>query len=366
MTPYPRFKVAAAHVAPIYHDTAKSVDKACSIIHEAARQGVQLLAFPEAFIPGFPVWSNVGAPTHTHRYFAELAEQAIRLDGPEIERLRDAARRNGIIVSIGFNESTEASSGCIWNSNIFIDSDGSLLNHHRKLVPTYFEKLVWAPGDGAGLRVRDTAIGRVGMLICGENTNPLARYTMIAQGEQIHVSTYPPVAPMRPLAESGGYDLEQAIRIRAAAHSFEGKVFNVVASTFYDATLRKAMEPLGAEVLELMDQTPKSVSMIIDPAGNVVGKTLCGDEGLCIAEIDLSSIRELKRLHDVSGYYNRFDIFRLEVNRQPLEPIHFTAGPDAVGAGGSGSAASAARHPRIADAPRGDARGGDPRLDGNE
>lgn len=325
---YPKFKVAAAHVSPIYHDTAKTVDKACSIIKEAAGQGVQMLAFPEAFIPGFPTWANVGAPTKTHQLFAELAAQAIRLEGPEIQRLRIAAREHEIIVSMGFNEGTQASSACMWNSNVLIDSDGSLLNHHRKLVPTFFEKLVWAPGDGAGLRVVDTAIGRVGMLICGENSNPLARYSMIAQGEQIHISTYPAMAPMRPVAAAGGYDLEQAIKIRAAAHSFEGKVFNIVSSTCYDATMRRALEPLGAEVLDLLDNTPKSVSMILDPACNVVSNTLCGEEGLCIAEIDLSSISELKRLHDVSGYYNRFDVFELRVNRKPLEPIHFVDLPD--------------------------------------
>lgn len=320
---FENIKVAAAHVAPIYHNTAKTVDKACALIVEAAHQGVQLIAFPEAFIPGFPTWANVGAPTHTHALFSKLAEQAIRIDGPEIKRLRALAKAHNIIVSMGFNEGTAASSACIWNSNVMIGSDGSILNHHRKLVPTYFEKLVWAPGDGAGLRVNDTPIGRVGMLICGENTNPLARYTMIAQGEQIHVSTYPPVAPMRPLEAAGGYDLEQAIRIRAAAHSFEGKVFNIVASNFFDTSIREALAPLGAEVLELLDRTPKSVSMILDPSGNVIGKTMCAEEGLCIADINLSGINELKRLHDISGYYNRFDVFRLEVNRQALEPIHF-------------------------------------------
>lgn len=322
MKPYPTFKVAAAHVAPIYHDTAKTVEKALSVIAEAARQGIRLIAFPETFIPGFPVWSNVGAPTHTHAYFDTLCRQAIRIDGPEIAQLRRAAKQHDIIVSMGFNEGTAASSACMWNANVIIGADGGILSHHRKLVPTYFEKLVWAAGDGSGLRVVDTDIGRLGMLICGENSNPLARYSMIAQGEQIHVSTYPPVATMRPIKDmDGGYDLEQAIRIRAAAHSFEGKVFNIVASTYYDSTLRDALADLGPEVVELVERAPKSVSMILDPSGNVLGETRCADEGLCIAEINLSGINELKRLHDVSGYYNRFDVFDVRVNRKRLSPI---------------------------------------------
>ncbi|MNN47153.1 Nitrilase, arylacetone-specific [compost metagenome] len=138
---------------------------------------------------------------------------------------------------------------------------------------------------------------------------------------------------MRPLSEAGGYDLEQAIRIRAAAHSFEGKVFNIVASGYYDTTMRKELEGMGDEVLELLDKSPKSVSMILGPDGNVIGDTLCDTEGLCIAEINYSPVAELRRLHDVAGYYNRFDIFRLEVNRVALEPIHFVEGQSTPSAG---------------------------------
>jgi nitrilase len=127
-----------------------------------------------------------------------------------------AARAHGVVVSLGMTEGTEASVGCLWNSNILIGSDGAIINHHRKLVPTYFEKLVWANGDGRGLRVVETPLGRLGMLICGENTNPLARYSLMAQGEQIHMSSYPPVWPTRPAKDKGGYDLRRAIEIRAA------------------------------------------------------------------------------------------------------------------------------------------------------
>lgn len=324
MNPYEKFKVAAAHVAPVYYDTAKTMEKTISIIEEAATKGVRLIAFPETHISGFPVWANLGAPTHTHKFFDKLCREAIRLNGPEINELRRVAKKHKIIVSVGFNEGTDASVACVWNSNVIIGADGSILNHRRKLVPTYFEKLVWASGDGAGLKTAQTDIGNIGMLICGENCNPLARYTLIAQSEQIHISTYPSMAAMRPLDElAGGYDLEQAINIRAAAHSFEGKVFNIVASAYHDDTLNKAMAPLGPDVMELIEKSQKSVSMIVDPSGNIVGETLCENEGLCIAEIDLSGITELKRLHDVSGYYNRFDVFNLQVMRKPMKPIHF-------------------------------------------
>ena len=200
---YPKVKVAAAHVAPIYLDTERTVDRACSLIAEAARVGAQLIAFPETFIPAFPIWTAIAPPIRTHDLFKALAASAIEVDGPEMLRIRETARRHQMTVSIGFNEGTKVSVGCIWNSNALIGDDGALLNHHRKLVPTYYEKLVWSNGDGAGLRVVETSIGRIGMLICGENTNPLARYTLMAQGEQIHISSYPPVWPTKPADETG-------------------------------------------------------------------------------------------------------------------------------------------------------------------
>jgi len=182
-------KVAAAHLAPVFLDRERTVAKACSAIEEAARSGAHLIAFPETYIPAFPLWSALRAPIYNHKYFERLAGASILVDGPEIAALRAAAKRSGIFVSMGFNEGTKASVGCLWNSNVLIGEDGSILNHHRKLVPTFYEKLTWANGDGAGLTVVETAIGRIGMLICGENTNPLARFTLMAQGEQLHIAS---------------------------------------------------------------------------------------------------------------------------------------------------------------------------------
>jgi predicted amidohydrolase len=198
MMPYPAYKVAAAHVAPVFLDTDRSVAKACAVIEEAAGHGARLIAFPEVFLPGFPVWAGIEAPIRTHELFKKLAASAVRIDGPELARVSQTARRTGTFVSIGFTEGTTTSVGCLWNSNALFGADGTLLNHHRKLVPTYYEKLIWANGDGNGLRVSATELGRLGMLICGENTNPLARFALLAEGEQVHISSYPPVWPTRP------------------------------------------------------------------------------------------------------------------------------------------------------------------------
>jgi aliphatic nitrilase len=324
MIQYPAYKVAAAHVAPVFLDTGRSVAKACSVIEEAAGHGARLIAFPEAFLPGFPVWAALAAPIRTHEFFKKLAASAVAIDGPELARIRRTARRKGIFVSIGFTEGTRASVGCLWNSNALIGADGALLNHHRKLVPTWYEKLIWSNGDGSGLRVCDTELGRLGMLICGENTNPLARFALMTEGEQVHVSSYPPVWPTRPPEGPGNYDLAQAIRIRAGAHAFEAKVFNVVASSCVDRTLRHAIEAaLGKGPLRILEQSPPGISVVLDPTGTPLGEALSRDEGILYADIDLAQGVEPKQFHDVVGSYNRFDIFALTVDRSPRRPATF-------------------------------------------
>jgi nitrilase len=332
MTRYPAYRVAAAHVAPVFLDVERTVDKACAVIEEAARHGAQLVAFPEAYVPAFPVWCAIRAPIHNHRFFQQLAANTMRVPGPELARVAATARACGVFVSLGFNEGTTASVGCIWNANVLIGDDGAVLNHHRKLVPTFFEKLVWAHGDGAGLRVCDTRLGRLGVLICGENTNPLARYTLMAQGEQVHISTYPPVWPTKDPKSGGNYDLAGAIRIRAGAHAFEAKAFNLVVSAFMDEATRDALADGDPEVARILESTPRGVSMVLDPSGEVLGEMRSDGEGLLYADIDLARCVEPKQYHDVAGAYNRFDIFKLTVNRSAHRPITF-APPDAVAEG---------------------------------
>jgi aliphatic nitrilase len=320
--------VAAAHVAPVFLDTERTIDKACSIIGEAAGHGAKLIAFPESFVPGFPIWAALEAPIRTHELFKRLAASAIRVDGPELARIREVAKQKRVFVSLGFTEGTTTSVGCLWNSNTLIGDDGGLLNHHRKIVPTFYEKQIWANGDGSGLRACDTELGRIGMLICGENTNPLARFALLADGEQVHISSYPPVWPTRSSAGTGNYDLAHAIRLRAGAHAFEGKVFNVVASSCVDQSLRRAIEDaLGPESMRILDQSPKGISVVMGPSGMPLGDPLCRDEGILYADIDLAQIVELKQFHDVVGYYNRFDIFDLKVNRSRSRPATFVDEP---------------------------------------
>ncbi|GAB6843673.1 carbon-nitrogen hydrolase family protein [Methylorubrum rhodinum] len=319
----PRFKVAAVHAAPVFLDKAATTRKAVSILREAAHAGAEFIAFPETFIPAFPVWSALWAPIENHDLFARMATESVFVDGPEVAEIRHEARQLGVFVSIGISERSTASVGCLWNSNLLIGDDGAILVHHRKLVPTFYEKLVWAAGDGEGLRVAETRIGRLGGLICGENTNPLARFTLMAQGEQVHVSSWPPIWPTRPPAEGGNFDNVAANRIRASAHSFEAKAFGVVSAGFMDGAMRDALVGRDAKIARVLDETPRAASFVIDPTGRQISETLQDAEGIVYAEIDINACVEPKQFHDVVGYYNRYDVFDLTVRRKRQQPVAF-------------------------------------------
>lgn len=316
--------VAAAHLSSPMLDKQRGVEKARQWIEAAAKNGAQAVVFPESFIPGFPLWNAYLSPIEAHAWFARLAQNALLADGPEVAAIAELAARHRILVCLGFTEVAPYSRGCLWNANILINEEGQIVNLHRKLVPTFYEKLTWTPGDGAGLQVVDTRVGRVGTLICGENGNPLARYTLMAQGEELHLSNYPPVWPFRDGGQTERpYDLADAIRFRAAAHAFEAKCFNVVAAGFLDDESLVTLAGNNERARRILLESPRSVSMVVSPSGEVVGEMRRDEEGLVLAEIDLNEIIEHKQHHDIAGYYNRFDIFDLRVNRKRLVPIHF-------------------------------------------
>lgn len=318
MNKYPKFKAAAMHVSPVFMNTPKTIDKACSLIEEAADNGAQLVVFPEAFVPGFPLWSSLRAPRLNHEHYLRLMDNSVHVPGPEVRRIAETAKRRDVFVSIGINEGTKASLGCLWNANLLIGSDGRLLNHHRKIVPCYFEKLTWANGDGAGLRVVDTPLGRVGALICAENMNGLARHALMAQGEQVHIATYPST-----WLNGGGNNLAEGVRIRTESHCADAKVFTIVASMFLSEKAKDILAEGDRELRNLLDSGLQNPSMIMGPNADLKAPVLTDEEGILYADIDLHDLVLPKQFHDLSGYMNRFDIFNLTVDRSTNDPIQF-------------------------------------------
>ncbi|HEU0136510.1 MAG TPA: carbon-nitrogen hydrolase family protein [Flavobacterium sp.] len=319
---FPKFKAAAVQTSPVFLNVDKTIDKAISFIAEASSNGAQLVAFPEVFVSGYPYWNWIMTPVQGSKWYEQLYRNSVTVNGPEIKRICDAAVQYNIHIVIGLNERGE-SFGEIYNTNLIIDDKGIIVGKHRKLVPTWAEKLTWTSGDGSSLKVYKTDIGPIGTLACGENTNTLARFTLLSQGELIHIANYIslPVAPP-------DYDMAEAIKIRAAAHSFEGKLFTVASCSTISQEIIDIMAQDVPNAAELLTRKNSAFSGIIGPNGAVVGEPLIDDEGIVYAEIDLAKCIQPKQMHDILGHYNRFDIFDLRVNVAPTRKITFVDNHD--------------------------------------
>jgi predicted amidohydrolase len=317
---YPRFKVAAVQGASVYIDREETIERASSLTKEARSKGAKLVVFGESFVPCFPVWNLLLRPVDQHKLYKMLYDNAVELNSEAFKKLSDIAVSNNVYLSIGVTEKSQTSMGTLWNTNLLFSPEGLLLNIRRKLVPTWAEKLTWANGDGSGLSVVNTEIGNLGVLICGENTNTLARFSLLAQGENVHIATFPTSWPFeRP--GSKDYNLTDAIRIRAAAHSFEGKIFTVVASCVISDDAMNFLAKYDDAISDILEKAAPPVTAIFGPTGEYVGEPLIGKEGIVIAEIDLAECIKWKEIHDITGGYNRFDVFSLKLNKRSLKPI---------------------------------------------
>jgi aliphatic nitrilase len=314
---YPRFRAAAVQASPVFLDTDATVAKACSLIAEAGAAGARLVVFPEVFVPGYPYWNWTMTPIAGSAWFERLFKAAVDIPGPHIDRLCNAARDAGAYVVMGVNERDPYSMGTLYNTLVFISDAGEVLGTHRKLVPTWAEKLTWAGGDGSSLRVYDTDIGRLGGLACGENTNTLARFALLAQGENVHTANYIalPTAPE-------DYDMVEAIKVRAMAHSFEGKVFTVVSCSALTPEIVDTVAH-DAESRKMLERPHSAVSCIVGPDGRLLGEPLIDVEGIVYADIDLNRCIQPKQMHDIIGHYNRFDVLSLRINRRPGKALEF-------------------------------------------
>lgn len=317
-----QFKAATVQTAPVFLNVPKTIEKAISFIRQAHQNGARLIAFPEVFVAGYPYWNWVMTPVQGSKWYEQLYKNSVAVTDAELQPLFEAARQYQMNIVIGINERGD-SFGEIYNTNLIIDDQGQLIGRHRKLVPTWAEKLTWTSGDGSSLKVYNTSVGPLGTLACGENTNTLARFTLLSQGELLHVANYIslPVAPP-------DYDMAEAIKIRAAAHSFEGKLFTIVSCSTISPEIKDALRADVPNIDALLDRKSSAFSGFIGPNGAVIGTPLIDDEGIVYADIDLSKCIQPKQMHDILGHYNRFDIFDLRVNVAPTRKITFVDNPD--------------------------------------
>jgi aliphatic nitrilase len=323
---HPRLRVAAVQAAPVFLDLDGTIDKTIALMAEAAGQGVGLIAFPETWVPGYPWWIWLDSPAWGMQFVQRYHDNALVVGSPEFDRVRDAARKHRIWVSLGYSEKA---AGSLYIAQALIDDQGNALQTRRKLKPTHVERTVFGEGDGADLSVVETAIGNIGSLSCWEHLQPLSKYAMYSQNEQIHCGAWPSFS----LYRGGAYALGAEVNNAASqVYAAEGQCF-VVAPC---ATVSPAMSELLCTDpgKQQMLRVGGGFARIYGPDGSPLGTNLPEDhEGLVIADIDLGMISLAKAAGDPSGHYARPDVTRLLFNKSRREPVvmQHTAEADAGG-----------------------------------
>lgn len=311
--------VAAVQAAPIYMNLERSLARAIELIAEAARRRSQLVVFPESWLPGYPAWldtcRDVARWDHPpmKRLYSQLMDNSVVVPGPVTEELGEAARRHNLTLVMGVHErvNTGAGRGTIYNSILTFGPTGELLNVHRKLVPTFNERLIWGAGDGRGLKTVETPVGKIGGLICWEHWMPHARQALHIGGEDIHVALWPSVKEMHQIA--------------SRHYAFEGRCFVVAAGGIMRRSdLPAELELADNETGEDNELILNGGSAVIGPDGQYVAGPAFGSEVIILARINLERIREESLTLDVTGHFNRPDIFdfRLKEADSRKDSIH--------------------------------------------
>ena len=307
-------RIAVIQKPPALLDKQETLNRVVNYIDEAVSEGASLLVFPEAYVPGYPTWiwrlRPGGDMALSGEIHALLLENAVDLAAADLQPVQDVAAGHGVTVVLGINEIDSAFSGTtIFNTVVVIGPRGSILNRHRKMMPTNPERMVWGMGDASGLRVVDTPAGRLGSLICWESYMPLARYALYAQDIDIYVApTWDTgeswLATMRHIAKEAG------CWVIGTATAMQG-------SDIPDKL------PGRDRLFNADEWINDGDAVVVKPMGAIAAGPLNREKGILYAEVDRQAARRARRSLDVTGHYSRPDIFSFSVNRKPLVPVDF-------------------------------------------
>ena len=308
---FPVYRVAAVQASPAFMDREASLEKARRLVAEAGSNGAELAVFPETWLPGFPIWIEraPGTALWDHQpakdAFTRLVANAVEVPGPVVEALCEAAAEASCGVVMGVNERQGGRlSGTLYNTIVYVGADGRLLGKHRKLIPTYAERLIWGQGDGSTLGAFDSSVGRVGGLVCWEHWMPLARHAMHVAGEQVHAALWP--------------EVEEIHQVASRHYAFEARCFVVAVGS----VLRRDQVPADLEIFRGDGIDPHEYllaggSAIIGPDGNYLAGPAGTEETILYADLDTSRIAAEHQTFDPVGHYARPDVFGVTINTTP-------------------------------------------------
>jgi nitrilase len=312
-------RAAAVQISPVLFSRDGTTEKVLRAIADAAKEGAELVVFPETFVPYYPYFSFVQPPVLMGKEHMRLYEEAVEVPGPVTDAVSQAAKTASIVVVLGVNE---RDGGSLYNTQLIFDADGTLLLKRRKITPTYHERMVWGQGDGAGLKVLDTAVGKLGALACWEHYNPLARFALMAQHEQIHCAQFP--------GSMVGQIFADQIEVTIRHHALESGCFVVNATGWL--TPEQVQQITPDEKLQRVLSGGCNTA-IIGPEGNHLCPPITEGEGMAIADLDFSLITKRKRMMDCVGHYSRPDLLQLQLNSSQWSVVKEVIGDRWQGAG---------------------------------
>src|SRR5437588_2525701 len=318
-------KVAAVQASSVFLDRERSTEKACRLIREAGRNGARVIGFPEGFIPAHPIWYHHHSATGalSNRLAVELFKNAVEIPGPQTDELARAAREANAYVVIGVCEKMPNTLGTMFNTQVYLSPDGTLIGKHQKIMPTVGERLVHMGGFGDTFGAFQTEFGPVSALICGENSNPLAVFALTAESTRIHVMSWPNHFP------TSGDPLRNRVAVDSQAFAQMSKAFVVSACGTVDEHMIEMLQ-VGSDAEKfLRNPDCNGGSVIVAPNSRILAGPMGAEEGILYADCNLELGVQMKLRHDFAGHYNRPDIFHLQINRAAprLYSVHNEADP---------------------------------------
>ncbi|MGV7209697.1 Nit6803 family nitrilase [Oxalobacteraceae bacterium A2-2] len=302
-----RVRAAAVQIAPDLDSAGGTLARVLEAIAGAAAQGAELVVFPETFVPYYPYFSFVRPPFAAGAEHLLLYERAVSVPGPVTDAVAAAARSHGVVVVLGVNERDH---GSLYNTQLVFDADGALVLKRRKITPTYHERMIWGQGDASGLTVAETAVGRVGALACWEHYNPLARYALMAQHEQIHCAQFP--------GSMVGQIFADQMEVTIRHHALESGCFVINATGWLSDSQIQSITPDPAVQKALRGGC---CTAIVSPEGVLLAEPLRSGEGMVIADLDMALITKRKRMMDAVGHYARPELLSLVMDGRAKLPL---------------------------------------------